>query len=217
MMSAPDYTPQLQQLMLARSIPSYRSLCDQAQISRSQLQRLRQGNLRSLRVETLIRLSQCLQISTNQLLLLFSESLSPASAVEQAPPNPASTLPFPPSVSPAREADQAQLQHQLQAASLETLEPWLLQWATVSHAVQANPDLPASRVVPLVHPVEQLMTQWGVTAIAQVGAEVAFDPACHELMQGTAAPGDRVRVRYAGYRHGDRLLHRAKVSPVAAS
>lgn len=107
-------------------------------------------------------------------------------------------------------------ERQFQVTSLQTLTPWLLQWATVVHAVQKNPDLPASRLVPLVQPVETLMRQWGVTAIAPVGAEVPFDPTCHELMGGVAQPGERVRVRYAGYRHGDRLLHRAKVSPVSA-
>jgi molecular chaperone GrpE (heat shock protein) len=95
------------------------------------------------------------------------------------------------------------------------LESWLLQWPTVIHAVEQNPDLPASRLVPLVQPVQNLLEQWGIAAIAPVGAEIPFDPQQHQLMNGTAAPGELVKVRYTGFRRGDTLLYRAKVSPVS--
>jgi hypothetical protein len=36
----------------------------------------------------------------------------------------------------------------------------------------------------------------------------------HQLLEGTAQPGDLVKVRYTGYRQGDKLLYRVKVSPV---
>ncbi len=49
---------------------------------------------------------------------------------------------------------------------------------------------------------------------AIVGTELPYDSRQHQLMGGTANPGDLVRVRYAGYKQGDRLLYRAKVSPV---
>ncbi len=106
------------------------------------------------------------------------------------------------------------LQQEFQQTSLAILESWLIQWPTIAYAVQQNPQLPASKVLPLVRPVEQLVSSWGVVAIAPVGAEVPFDPQAHQLMEGMAEPGDRVRVRYTGYRQGDRLLYRAKVSPV---
>jgi molecular chaperone GrpE (heat shock protein) len=70
------------------------------------------------------------------------------------------------------------------------------------------------RLLPLVRPVEQLLQQWGVEAIASVGSELAYDPHLHQLMEGTAQPGELVRVRYTGYRIGEKLLYRAKVSPI---
>ena len=51
-------------------------------------------------------------------------------------------------------------------------------------------------------------------AIAPVGAEVAYDPQLHQPLEGTAQPGEKVKVRYTGYRQGDKLLYRAKVSPI---
>ncbi len=50
--------------------------------------------------------------------------------------------------------------------------------------------------------------------IAPVGAEIPYNPQQHELLEGTAEPGEPVKVRYTGYRQGDKLLYRAKVSPL---
>jgi molecular chaperone GrpE (heat shock protein) len=94
------------------------------------------------------------------------------------------------------------------------LESWLVQWPTAAYAAQQNQQLPAVRLLPLVRPVEQLLQQWGVEAIASVGSELAYDPHLHQLMEGTAQPGELVRVRYTGYRIGEKLLYRAKVSPI---
>lgn len=60
------------------------------------------------------------------------------------------------------------------------------------------------------------MQEWGVEAIASVGSEIPYDPQWHQLMDGTALPGELVRVRYTGYRLADnKLLYRAKVSPIS--
>jgi len=65
--------------------------------------------------------------------------------------------------------------------------------------------------------MDVLLQQWGVEAIAPVGAELPYDPQQHQLLEGTAQAGDQVLVRYTGYRQGDKLLYRAKVSPVPSS
>jgi molecular chaperone GrpE (heat shock protein) len=54
-----------------------------------------------------------------------------------------------------------------------------------------------------------------VEAIAPVGAEIPYDPQLHQLMEGNPQLGEIVKVRYTGYRQGDKLLYRAKVSPVS--
>jgi molecular chaperone GrpE (heat shock protein) len=56
------------------------------------------------------------------------------------------------------------------------------------------------------------LQEWGVEAIASVGSELPYDPQWHQLMEGIAQPGDLVKVRYTGYRIGEKLLYRAKVS-----
>lgn len=200
----PDhYSAQLRSHLQALGIPSFRALAQTAEVSRWAVQQLRQGKADQLRGAVLHRLSQTLHLSMADLLAQFSsldieEAQSPAPS-DRSPP---SFQPDPLQPDP------------LQQNILQQLESWMIQWPTAAYAAQQNPNLPAQRLLPLLRPLEQLLQQWGVEAIATVGTQVPYDPHCHQLMDGTAQPGDWVNVRYVGYRQGDRLLYRAKVSPI---
>lgn len=195
-----DYTPQIRELMRSHNLKTFRELRDRTGISEKQLLKLRRGELQQLRLETLTQFAAGLGISLADLLAIFD--LMPAIQ---------------------KEYDRLQIQlseqretvlQEFQQSSLQTLEPWLIQWSAAAYAAQQNPQAPAVKLLPLVRPIEQLLQQWGIEPTTIVGAEIPYDPQQHQLMGGTAEPGDLVRVRYAGYRHYDRLLHRAKVSPV---
>ncbi len=204
-----DLTHQLQQLMQQVGISSFNELSKQAGVSKRQLKHLRLGEVSQMRVETLVKISSLLQVSVTELLKTFSE-------VEIAEETDAQT---------AWKQEYDRLQEQLrqqreslmqefQQTGLQVLESWLLQWPTAANAAKENPQLPAVRLLPLVRPVEQLVQQWGVEAIASVGEEIPYNPQYHQLMEGNAQPGEQVRVRYTGYRQGEKLLFRAKVSPL---
>ncbi len=204
-----DLTHQLQQLMQQVGISSFNELSKQAGVSKRQLKHLRLGEVSQMRVETLVKISQVLQVSVTKLLKTFSE-------VEIAEDTNAQTA-----WKQEYERLQEQLRHQreslmqeFQQTSLQVLESWLLQWPTAANAASDNVQLPAVRLLPLVRPVEQLVQQWGIEAIASVGEEIPYNPQYHQLMEGTAQPGEQVRVRYTGYRQGEKLLFRAKVSPL---
>ncbi len=202
------YTAAVLALMQRAGVTSFAALSRQAQVSVWQVEQLRRGKLGQMRLDTLQRLSQALQTPLSELLRLCGADVSESTSTNAL------------QVEYQRLQAQLQtqidtLQEQFQQTSLAVLESWLLQWPTIAHAVQQNPQLPAIKLLPLVRPVEQLVTSWGVEAIAPVGAEIPFDPHLHQLMDGMADPGDRVRVRYTGYRQRERLLHRAKVSPVS--
>ncbi|MBE9009004.1 helix-turn-helix domain-containing protein [Pseudanabaenaceae cyanobacterium LEGE 13415] len=194
-----DYTPQIRELMRSRNLKSFRELRERIGISEKQLLKLRRGELQQLKLETLIQFAAGLGISLADLLALFD--LVPAIQ---------------------KEYDRLQIQftaqretllQEFQQSSLQTLEPWLIQWSAAAYAAQQNPQAPAVKLLPLVRPIEQLLQQWGIEQTAIVGSEIPYDPQQHQLMGGSAEPGDLVRVRYAGYRQYDRLLYRAKVSP----
>ncbi len=228
-----DYTAQLHQLMQLSGIATFKQLCQQAEVSKHQILCLRRGRLLALRVEVLARLSRVLQVPIADLIIMFSEpngavdrqtarnvAVNASSSVAEntdgavgEPPTHPIELEYQRLQRQLAEQQQ-QLWQEFQQTSLQTLEPWLLQWSAAAYAAQKNPQLAAVKLLPLLRPIEQLLHQWEITAFVAVGDEIPYDPQWHQLMTGTAAPGDPVRVRYAGYRQGEKLLHRAKVSPV---
>ncbi len=207
-----DFTHQLQQLMQQVGVSSFKALSRKAGVSERQVRRLRQGQVGQLRVEILLKLSQALQVSVSELLTTFSSVSTPA--VSQSDGGEAALRQEYQRLQQQLEQQREILMQEFQQSSLQVLEPWLVQWPTAAYAAQQNQQLPAVRLLPLVRPVEQLLQEWGVEAIASVGSELPYDPQWHQLMEGTTQPGELVRVRYIGYRVGEKLLYRAKVSPI---
>ncbi|HEY9906875.1 MAG TPA: helix-turn-helix domain-containing protein [Thermosynechococcaceae cyanobacterium] len=200
-----DRTPQLQILMQQAGFSSFKSLAQAAAVSERQIRQIRRGDLSQLRLETLQKLSQALGLSLTELLASFDLAPSPAiEALQQEYDRLQAQL----------AQQQQELRQEFQQSSLQILESLLLQLPTAAYAAQQNPQAPAVKLLPLLRPIDHLLEAWGVVAIAAVGSEVAYDPQQHQLMEGTVQPGESVRVRYTGYRQGDRWLHRAKVSPI---
>ncbi|MBE9095714.1 helix-turn-helix domain-containing protein [Tychonema sp. LEGE 07203] len=206
----PDCAPQLQRLMQQAGFSSDRELSQKAGVPEIQLSRLRRGLALKTRADILLKISQALQISLTELLATlapdFVEELEPAapSALEQEYQRLQATV----------EQQRESLMQEFQLSSLQILESWMLQWPTAASKAQENHNLRAQKLLPLLRPVEQLLQHWGVESIAPVGAELPYNPQQHQLMEGTAEPGEPVKVRYTGYRQGDKLLYRAKVSLV---
>ncbi|WP_298916502.1 nucleotide exchange factor GrpE [uncultured Nostoc sp.] len=211
-------TQKLQDLMQQVGISSFKALSRAAGVSERQLLRLRQGKLEQMRVEVLLKLSPVLQMPLSELVTTFS-------TVKLLQEKTAPTQELLQEIADLRtEYDRSQQQieqqqeillQELQQSSLQLLESLLLQWPTAAQKAQENPQLAAVKIVPLVQkPLEKLLQAWGVEAIAPVGAELPYDPQLHQLMEGTAQPGEKVKVRYTGYLQGEKLLYRAKVSAV---
>ncbi|MGF1602047.1 MAG: helix-turn-helix domain-containing protein [Thermosynechococcaceae cyanobacterium] len=209
-----DYTPQLRQLMHQVNLDSLVALYQATGLPRHQIQRLRAGQAETLPMASLIKLSQVLQIPLSQLLELFL-------------PN----YPVPPqTVSPGQEVhalkaeyqrlqDQLEqqkqaLEQQFQQTVLQTLEPLLLQWPTAAYAAKKNPQAPAVKILPLLHPLDQLLQSWGIEPIGAVGEETTYSPQWHQPLDPTIVENDPVQVRNVGYRRGEQLLYRAKVRAV---
>ena len=211
-------TQLLQDLMQKLGISSFKALSRAAGVSERQLLRLRQGKLEQMRVDVLLKLSPVLQMPLNELIATFSN-------VELLQEKAAPTQDLLEEIADLRkeyQRSQQQIEQQreillqeFQQSSLQLLESLLLQWPTAAQKAQENPQLAAVKIVPLVQkPLEKLLQAWGVEAIALVGAELPYNPQLHQLIEGTAQPGETVKVRYTGYLQGEKLLYRAKVSPV---
>jgi molecular chaperone GrpE (heat shock protein) len=209
-----DYTLELQRLMQQAGFSSLRALSQASGVSELDLIRLRRGLALQTRADTLVKISQALEISITELLATFAPG-----SVEL--PQESGSAAIAEEIAQEYDRLQTQMQQQretliqeFQQQTLQILESWMLQWPTAASKAQENPDLSAVKLLPLLRPIEQLLREWGVEAIATVGASIPYDPQFHQLMEGTAQPGETVKVRYTGYRQGDKLLHRAKVSPI---
>ncbi|WP_017315204.1 nucleotide exchange factor GrpE [Mastigocladopsis repens] len=218
-MSHTDFTQKLQGLMQRVGISSFRALSRTAGVSERQLLRLRRFGVEQMRVDVLLKLSQALQLPLTELVATFSQ----VELVKDKDTPTQELLQYVAQLKKEYERSQQQIQQQrqillqeFQQSSLQLLESLLLQFPTAAHKARENLQLPAQNIVPLVQkPLEKLLQQWGVEAIAPVGAELPYDPQLHQLLEGNPQPGEIVKVRYTGYRQGDKLLYRAKVSPVS--
>ena len=204
--------------MQVAGVPSLKVLSQTADVSLWQVKQLSQGKASGMRAQSLYRLSQALQVSIAELLYTFSDlpiaelSRSADSANTPAPERAQQEYQR---LQDQLASQEATLRQEFQQAMVRSLESWLIQFPTLSYAAQQNPQFPAKNFLPFIRPLEQLLTGWGIEAIAPVGAEVEYDPQIHQLMEGSAQIGDRVKVRYTGYRQGEKLLYRAKVGRVS--
>ena len=206
-----NYTKVLQELMQQIGISTFSQLSKNSGVSQEQLRRLRQGKVLQMRVEILLKLSETLQVSLPELITQFSESITLVKPAETS-----SLIAIKQEYQRLKKQlanQEEELAQKWQQSSLQILESLLLQLPTAAYAAQKNPQLPAVKLLPLIiKPLEKLLAHWHVEAIATVGEELPYNPQWHQLMEGNAQPGDIVRVRYVGYRQGDKLLYRAKVS-----
>jgi DNA-binding Xre family transcriptional regulator len=204
-----DLTLKLQKLMQQVGIDSFQQLYRSTGVSAHTITKLRSGEIKQLRLQTLIQISSALQVSLHQLIDIFGDQAlvagddrSTVDALKQEYQQ------LQQQFQQQRITLQAEFQHQ----SLQTIESFLTYFPAAKHAAKNNPDFPASKILPLVQSIDQLIRQWGVTVIGEVGSELSYDPQWHQLIEGTANLGELVTVRYIGYRQGDKLIFRAKVN-----
>lgn len=202
------HTQKLQELMHRVGINSFRQLYQLTGTSDRTIRKLRSGELGTLQWQTLIKISSTLQISIDELINIFSPQYGSNSDRQQLITLQQEYQHLQQQLHQQRETLQAEFQYQ----SLQTLESFLTYFPAAKSAAAKNPDFPASKIFPLVQSIDRLIQQWGVTVIGEIEAEVAYDPRWHQLIEGTAQPDESVTVRYVGYRQGDKLIFRAKVS-----
>lgn len=198
----------LVELMSKVEIKNYAQLSRNAKVSERQIYRLENGLIKNLTLDTLQKIAKALNLSVESLIKAFSpeESVIENEQINDNQP-----------IQAEKQQLTEELNQQLQLATISTLESLLLQLPTITEAVKQNPELPATRLLPLLKPLNQLLSQWGIEAIASVGDIITYNPQEHELMDSENIPENEineVKVRYVGYRQGEKLLYRAKVSRI---
>ncbi|PSF37453.1 hypothetical protein C7H19_09795 [Aphanothece hegewaldii CCALA 016] len=211
---------QLQYLMEQVNIADIRELSRLSGISQWQLIRLEYGLLPKMPVEILLKLSDVLKVPVTSLLAVFCPDLMPvedttlASLEERTRELDLIKLEYQ-RLQKQHEQQKEELTQEFQQSSLSVIEPLILQWPTAEAAAKKNPQLSAIKILPLLKPIMELLKRWGIEPIGIVAEHTSYDPQIHQIIEGAAlSPGDPVQVRYLGYRQGEKLLYRAKVSPV---
>lgn len=208
--SAENRTVKLQKLMHQAGINSFKQLYRSTGTSAHTINKIRSGELSQLRWQAILNISSSLQISAIELIDTFGDlQLVPDRSHHQVLERLQQEYSH---LQQQLQQQQATLQAEFQSQSLQVLESFLTYFPTAKHAAINNPDLPATKLLPLVGSIDKLIAQWGVTVIGAVGAEIPYDPQFHQLIAGTVNPHELVTVRYVGYQQGDKLLFRAKVS-----
>ena len=213
-----DFTQKLLELMQQKDISSFKALSKLAGVSEYQIKRLRQGEIQQMRLEFLVKLWQALQIDLSELIINFSQIalIKQQTSTQQSSSKEITDLKKEYERLQKQLANQEQsLLAQFQQSSLQIIESLLIQFPTAAYKAKENRQLPAVNIIPLIEkPITRLLQEWGVEAVAEVGTELPYLPEIHQLIEGNAQPNEKVKVRYTGYRQGEKLLYRAKVSPV---
>jgi DNA-binding Xre family transcriptional regulator len=203
-----DQTLILRQLMQKVGISSFRQLYDQTGISAHTIHKLRSGKLDTLQWQALVKISGVLDIPVVQLINIFSPQFRLDSDNQELVVLQQEYRQLQQQLERQRDT----LQSEFQSQSLQTIESFLTYFPAAKYAAMNNPAFPVSKILPLLQSIDQLISQWGVTIIGEIGTKIAYDPRWHQLIEGTANPNELVTVRYLGYRQDDQLIFRAKVS-----
>jgi molecular chaperone GrpE (heat shock protein)/DNA-binding Xre family transcriptional regulator len=206
-------TLKLKDLMHRSGIDSFRQLYRSTQTSAQTIDKIRSGEIATLRWQTIVKISNIFQISAIDFIEMFggrSLQLTTTNNDRQLAQLQQEYDRLQQQLQQQREI----LQTEFQSQSLQTLESFLTYFPTAKQAALNNPDFSATKLLPLVGSIDRLIAGWDVKTIGAIGTEIPYDPQYHQLVEGTANPGDLVTVRYIGYHHRDRLLFRAKVAKI---
>lgn len=96
------------------------------------------------------------------------------------------------------------------------LAPLLSQLATMEALAGSERGPRLEDVFKLFDMLEKALAENGLSRIGAVGEETTFDTRCHQRVGGAEVEdGDRIRVRFVGYRLGEAVLLKAMVSRAA--
>ncbi|XGW00090.1 MAG: nucleotide exchange factor GrpE [Leptolyngbya sp. BL-A-14] len=106
----------------------------------------------------------------------------------------------------------AQLHTDFQDSSFAQLQPLLTSYPTACKMAQLKPELPASNLIALFTPLDNLLQTWQIDSIGTAWEQVPFNAQFHQPDIDDVVEGEPVYIRFIGYHQGDRILSPAKVS-----
>jgi len=106
----------------------------------------------------------------------------------------------------------AQLIKDWQKKSFELLQTLLANYPTAKVMVKLKPDFPAKNLIPLLAPLDKILSKWEIESIGKPWEKVSYNPLIHYSDEENLTPNETVYIRFVGYSQKGKILLPAKVN-----
>ncbi len=110
------------------------------------------------------------------------------------------------------ETQSQQLNTDFRSETFQQLQNLLTSYPTVCKMAEVKPNLPAKYLTSLFTSLDNLVANWNYESIGEPWQEVEYNPQLHQPDKEDIIAGDKVYIRFIGYRSGEKILYPAKVS-----
>ena len=195
--------PWLRLRMQEVGIPTWRDLRKKAGIERLTLQHIRQDQVKKLNLGQLTQLANALEWQIERLLeqcnLIKNKELNALRHECQR-------------LHTEVKEQSSEITKDTRESIFHQLQSLLTNYPSLRQMVQTKPDLPAKNVISLLTPLDNLLNSWEYETIGQAWEAVEYSPQLHQADSSEIQPGERVYVRFVGYRNSSGIICPAKVS-----
>lgn len=99
-----------------------------------------------------------------------------------------------------------------QKKSFELLQTLLANYPTAKVMVKLKPDFPAKNLIPLLAPLDKILSEWEIESIGKPWEKVSYNPLIHYTDEENLTPNEEVYIRFVGYSQKGKILLPAKVN-----
>lgn len=104
------------------------------------------------------------------------------------------------------------LKSQWQEEIFNALQYLLVNYPIAKIIAKLKPNTSIKNFIPLLKPIDELLKQWQIETIGKPWEKSYFNSEIHYSDEEKIAPNEEVYIRLVGYKQGDKILSKAKVS-----
>ena len=192
--------------MTAVNIPTWKELRKKSGLEPLALKRIRQAEVKKINFSQLTKLATVLNwqpeellpklgllpvTENDNLLVLHKECERLQSQLEQ---------------------QKSELTQEIRESIFNQLQTLLTNYPSLRQMIEVKPELPVKNIIALFTPLDNVLESWNYEPIGQAWEQVEYSPELHQADSSDIAVGEKVYIRFVGYRDGERIICPAKVS-----
>ncbi len=198
----------LRMRMSALNIANWQELRQQTGLVASVLRHIRRGELDSVNSSDLAKLANSLSYQPEELwqklgnLSLGNGNIEEVASLRKECERLQNLL----------EQQKEMLTQEIQESLFDQLQTLLTNYPSLRKMVEVRSDMPARNIVALLTPLDNLLRAWDYEPIGRVWEQVEYNPELHQADSSSIEEGEKVYIRFVGYRENDRVICPARVS-----